>query len=142
MKLDSPIKIKVIKHAFLMLNNLKQSANKDDVLSVKDGLFPMNKGILKGVWDKVMDLWSVIKSNDIPFSQKALPLAALIYTITPMDAIPDLIPFIGLSDDATIIVATAATIATTIIKSKNKSNRTVENEHMDGNTRTNPSASL
>lgn len=128
MKLNTPIKIKVIKHAFFMLNSMKQTASKDDVLSVKDELFTMNKGVLKGVWDKVLDLWGVIKSTNIPFSQKVLPLAALIYTITPLDAIPDLVPFIGLSDDATIIVATAATIATTIIKNKNKVNTTVESK--------------
>ncbi len=128
MKLNTPIKIKVIKHAFFMLNSMKQRACKDDILSVKDELFTMNKGGLKGVWDKVLDLWGVIKSTNIPFSQKVLPLAALIYTITPLDAIPDLVPFIGLSDDATIIVATAATIATTIIKSKNKLNTTVESK--------------
>ncbi len=128
MKLNTSIKIKALKHAFFLLNSMKQTASKDDILSVNDELFTMNKGVLKGVWHKVLDLWTVIKSTDIPFSQKVLPLAALIYTITPIDAIPDLVPFIGLSDDATIIVATAATIATTIIKSKNKLNTTVESK--------------
>ncbi len=128
MKLNTPIKLKVLKHAIFMLNDIKNKANKDDIVSIKDELFTMNKGALKAIWGKVTDLWGVVKSNDIPFSQKVLPLAALIYTITPLDAIPDMVPFLGLSDDAAIIVATAATIATTIIKSKNKSNSPVVRE--------------
>ena len=126
MKLNTPIKIKVLKNAIVMFNNMKKGASEKDILSVKDKLFTMNKGTLKGVWDKVHDLWGVIINSDIPFSKKVLPLAALIYTITPLDAIPDMVPFLGFSDDATIIVATAATIATTILK--NKSNSIVESK--------------
>jgi len=121
MKTITPVKIKVLQHAIAMLSDMKQGASEDDILTVKDKLFTLRKGTLKGVWDKVIDLWEVIKNNDIPFSQKVLPLVALMYTITPLDAIPDIVPLLGFSDDATIIVATAATIATTILKSKNKS---------------------
>lgn len=54
-------------------------------------------------------------------------LAALGYAVSPIDAIPDPIPFVGLSDDGAIIAATIAYAASSITseiedKAENKAN--------------------
>lgn len=44
----------------------------------------------------------------------ALILAALGYAVSPIDLIPDVIPVVGLSDDAAVLAATAAAVANDI----------------------------
>jgi uncharacterized membrane protein YkvA (DUF1232 family) len=46
-----------------------------------------------------------------PIWVKATAAAALAYFILPLDAIPDLLPIIGVSDDASVIAAALAAIA-------------------------------
>jgi uncharacterized membrane protein YkvA (DUF1232 family) len=49
-----------------------------------------------------------------PVWVKATAAAALAYFILPLDAIPDLLPIVGLSDDASVLAAALAAIATHI----------------------------
>jgi uncharacterized membrane protein YkvA (DUF1232 family) len=51
---------------------------------------------------------------DTPVWVKALIVAALGYFIAPVDAIPDIFPFIGFSDDAGVIATTFVGIKTNI----------------------------
>lgn len=125
--LNIPNKEQVINLSMSLLNDIKNKVNKADILLVKDKIITMNKGALKAVWDHVNDLWYVVKDNKISFSEKVLPLGALVYAITPLDAIPDLVPLFGLSDDAAVIIATSAAMAATIIKSKINLNGRLQN---------------
>jgi uncharacterized membrane protein YkvA (DUF1232 family) len=61
---------------------------------------------------KVMELYNVAVSKDTPLWAKAVAIGSLGYFILPLDAVPDLIPGLGLADDA----AALATAATMIIK--------------------------
>ena len=45
-----------------------------------------------------------------PMQAKAILLAALAYFILPTDAVPDLLPFLGFSDDAAVIAIAIAKI--------------------------------
>jgi uncharacterized membrane protein YkvA (DUF1232 family) len=46
-----------------------------------------------------------------PIWVKATVAAALAYFILPLDAVPDLLPVVGLSDDASVIAAALTTVA-------------------------------
>lgn len=59
-------------------------------------------------------LWFTLLDGKISPTTKALIMAALGYAACPIDAIPDIIPMIGLTDDAAILAATAYSIASDI----------------------------
>lgn len=61
--------------------------------------------------EKVLVLYFAMVDEDTPLWAKALLLGALGYFICPIDAIPDLIPFAGYTDDAGAIAAALASVA-------------------------------
>ena len=79
-----------------------------------------------GFWDKIknfakaagkavlrhaLKLYYAAKDPDTPAWAKTAALGALGYFICPIDAIPDVTPFIGYSDDLGVLVAAVSTIA-------------------------------
>jgi uncharacterized membrane protein YkvA (DUF1232 family) len=60
----------------------------------------------KHVMEEVLTLYFVWRDPDVPISAKASILTALVYFISPLDAIPDVLPVVGYSDDASVIAAT------------------------------------
>lgn len=79
----------------------------------------MNIGPVKKVWKHVQTLWTIVKSDSIPLQQKAMAVGALVYLISPIDAIPDAIPLLGLTDDVAIITMVITQLAP-FIKALNK----------------------
>lgn len=67
-------------------------------------LMKMNKGPIKKVWNHVLTLWQTVNNPKTDKTIKALSIGALIYLISPLDVIPDVIPILGLTDDASLIV--------------------------------------
>ena len=74
----------------------------------------------EGFWDKILScvksagivliykalqLYYVMQRPDCPLWAKGTVIAALGYFISPIDAVPDFIPFVGFSDDAAVIAA-------------------------------------
>jgi len=70
-------------------------------------------------WDKVMSvakkaglttiayalaLYYVLKANFVDFKAKAIIVAALGYFIFPIDIIPDILPFVGYTDDVIVLL--------------------------------------
>jgi uncharacterized membrane protein YkvA (DUF1232 family) len=51
-------------------------------------------------------LYHYIADRRVRWQRKAIVVAALVYFITPLDAIPDLAPLIGYMDDLGVITAT------------------------------------
>jgi uncharacterized membrane protein YkvA (DUF1232 family) len=66
-------------------------------------LMKMQRGPVKKVWTQVMKLYGVVRDPKSDKAIKALGIGALLYLISPIDAIPDMIPIIGLTDDVGII---------------------------------------
>lgn len=59
-------------------------------------------------------LWFTLIDGKTSKRTKMLILAALGYAACPIDAIPDFIPMLGLTDDAAVLAATAVSVAADI----------------------------
>ncbi|GHV85526.1 hypothetical protein AGMMS50230_11340 [Spirochaetia bacterium] len=91
---------------------------------VADGLNGKNTGPIAKIWDKVQSLWAYVRSDKVPWTKKVLPLAGLVYLVSPIDLIPDFIPVAGLLDDMGVLgfivyqmgsMLTAFAIASTVV---------------------------
>ncbi len=91
------------KKAEEMAKRFGSNASESDINNVRDNLDKMNRGPLKKVWGKVTQLWEAFKSPDTPASAKAIIIGALLYAVSPLDLIPDVIPVLGLTDDVSVI---------------------------------------
>jgi len=69
--------------------------------------------------EKAFILYNVAKDPDTPMKAKAIIYGALGYFIVPLDAIPDVTPVVGFSDDLTAL-ATALTMVAMSIKKVHK----------------------
>ncbi len=58
--------------------------------------------------NEVKALYRYLKDKSVPWYRKSIVVGALIYFITPIDAVPDFIPFFGYLDDLGVIMATIA----------------------------------
>ena len=85
------------------VERLGKSFDKKDADKVNSDISSMNRGALANVWDKVLFLLKRFNENSSP-KYKALITGALLYAILPFDIIPDVIPGLGLVDDAFAVV--------------------------------------
>lgn len=54
-------------------------------------------------WIKL--IWRLFKDKRVPFRLKLIPVIALIYLISPLDFLPDLlVPIFGFADDLAILI--------------------------------------
>ena len=63
-----------------------------------------------------MQLYRFVKDPNAPWGGKALAIGALIYMISPIDAVPDFTPILGLLDDVGIITAAVTKLASELKK--------------------------
>ena len=82
-----------------------ENATETQVSEVRSKIDKFIKGPMKKVGDKMKQLWQFYQSPDTPKWMKAEIIGALIYVISPIDLIPDTIPFIGFIDDIFVIGA-------------------------------------
>src|SRR4030042_5157737 len=74
------------------------------------------KQIGRATLEKALILYYVGIDQNTPLWAKGVISAALGYLIFPLDAIPDLTPFVGYADDAGAIAAALAAVAMCISK--------------------------
>lgn len=70
-------------------------------------------------------LYRLFRDSRVPKAEKALLVGAIIYVISPLDLIPDVIPFVGEVDDLYLA-------ALTVIRLLNRAPDAVIREHWDG----------
>ncbi len=104
-------------------DKLKNNANDNDLTRVNKNIGNMNKGELKKIWDQVISLWEMTKDPTAQWESKAVAIGALIYTISPVDAIPDVVPILGLTDDAGVIAAAVAILGQALKKYAQEQNQ-------------------
>jgi uncharacterized membrane protein YkvA (DUF1232 family) len=100
-------------------NRLERYTEKADDASVRKidaKLLRMHRGRISKIWADVQALWAMIKDPAAAWPSKAIAIGALLYLVSPFDAIPDFIPFFGLSDDAGVILAAAASLSMALAK--------------------------
>ena len=106
-KLDNQrlTKVKIIFEKFL------DQVKPEDTEKINQNLEKMYRGPIKEIWPKIQSLVKMIRDPQSAWRTKALGIATLVYLISPFDAIPDVIPVVGLADDAALIVAVVSTLA-------------------------------
>ena len=51
-----------------------------------------------------LTLWNFICSPKVPVVQKIIPVVSLIYIVSPVDFLPEVIPVIGYADDLVVLI--------------------------------------
>lgn len=65
----------------------------------------------KGVLEQALKMYYSATDPDMPLWAKTTIYGALGYFISPIDAIPDLLPAVGYTDDLGVLIAAAAAVA-------------------------------
>lgn len=95
----------------------------------KQGEHKRARGFLKNVILLIPNflklLFRLLKDARVPVAEKALLIGAIIYVISPLDMIPDFIPFVGEVDDLYLV-------ALTLLRLLNRAPDDVLREHWDG----------
>jgi uncharacterized membrane protein YkvA (DUF1232 family) len=79
-------------------------------------ILEFGKKIGLGLLRKVLTLFYTVRDEDTPAWAKTVIYGAIGYFIMPIDAIPDIVPLVGFSDDLGVIVTATALILTHIKK--------------------------
>ena len=66
------------------------------------------------VVEKALWLYYAYKSPETPVAAKAVILGALGYFVMPIDAIPDILPVVGYTDDLGVLAAAVGAVAVNI----------------------------
>lgn len=96
-------------------NNLSMNYS-DDVFIEKVGNLAAQAG--KKVVENVLILFYAAKHPGVPAKAKMLIPGPLLYFMSPFDAVPDLLPGVGYSDDIGVLIAAVGTVVA-IIASQN-----------------------
>lgn len=68
----------------------------------------------KEVVEKALQMYYALQDPNTPAWAKTVIVGALGYFISPVDAIPDIIPMVGFADDLGVLTAAVATVAISI----------------------------
>jgi uncharacterized membrane protein YkvA (DUF1232 family) len=61
-----------------------------------------------------LSVWWAVRDPETPTAAKGMMLAGLAYFVLPTDAIPDILPIIGFTDDAAVIAGLIAILGKTL----------------------------
>lgn len=90
----------VLDESIEMLNEFSKG-NVNDI--DENLLMKMKRGPVKKIWDQVLNLWDKVRDPKTDKKLKAIAIGALLYLISPIDAIPDVLPVLGLTDDVGVL---------------------------------------
>ncbi len=84
--------------------------------TVRDGFLPKAKAFLRRlpIATEVVALYFCLLDAKTPLWAKGVAAAALAYFVLPIDAIPDFLPLVGLTDDLSVLTGALATVGAVI----------------------------
>lgn len=84
-----------------------QKETEDDIRYVEENLWSKLSSTGKKISfaKDIFALFNYMRDTFVPWYRKAIVVGALIYFITPIDAVPDLVPLFGYLDDLGVITA-------------------------------------
>lgn len=65
----------------------------------------LRPGLLWSLVGQARLTWRLVREPRVPHITKAIPLAAALYVLFPIDVLPDVIPLLGQIDDLALVVA-------------------------------------
>ncbi|MCJ8278397.1 MAG: YkvA family protein, partial [Rivularia sp. ALOHA_DT_140] len=94
-KTSNSSKIKNIFHKLVKSVNTENIQK--DIQKITEKLPSMNRGPIKEIWPKIQSLFQMVLDPKAGWTSKVLAIGALLYLVSPFDAIPDIIPIAGLT---------------------------------------------
>jgi uncharacterized membrane protein YkvA (DUF1232 family) len=90
---------------------MRKLARAEDSLGVQ--LFALLKKAAKSLpfAEDAVAAWHCARDPNTPARVRFILISALAYFVLPIDAVPDLLPILGFTDDAAVIAAAIATVA-------------------------------
>ncbi len=88
-----------------------QHADEYSETGFRDKIKRYAKDIGAGLLRQAFRLYFASQSPNVPTWAKAAMYGALAYLVLPTDAVPDLLPMVGYTDDATVMAAALTTVA-------------------------------
>ncbi len=74
-----------------------------------DNLPPRGVGFFRQMWLQGRLSWALLRDRRVPVALKSIPLVALVYVVSPVDLIPDVIPILGQLDDLGVLMMALTT---------------------------------
>jgi len=83
---------------------------------VREGFLPKIRKVAAKIpfASDALSVWWCARDPETPAAAKGMMLAALAYFVLPVDAIPDILPAIGFTDDAAVFAALMAILGKTL----------------------------
>ncbi len=83
---------------------------------VREGFLPKIRKVAAKVpfAADALSVWWAARDPETPTAAKGMMFAALAYFVLPTDAIPDILPVIGFTDDAAVFAALVAILGKTV----------------------------
>ena len=79
--------------------------------SLREKLARVGRAAGREVVEKVLWLWFASRRPDLPVRARTTIYGALAYFVLPLDAVPDLLPFAGYTDDLGVLLWALVTVA-------------------------------
>jgi uncharacterized membrane protein YkvA (DUF1232 family) len=102
------------------LKSYAANASEKDVENIGSKLGGMNRGPIAKLWSDVQALWAMILDPSAAWASKSLAIGALVYLVSPIDAVPDFLPILGLTDDAGVLTAVVSSLYRDLEKYKRR----------------------
>lgn len=100
------LSVKKQESALRLAHNLEKNYSEKQIQKIDSKKHKyFNRDAFVKIKDKAEYLWTKLKAHETPWQMKLAIFGGFAYMLLPVDVIPDAIPFLGLVDDASVLLA-------------------------------------